>query len=893
MRFQKLFVFALINLFLVSVSVAQSKEVKKLVKSARKALSEADYDQAKSLYNQLLEKDNSNPEYYFEAGLAYFNSEVEKDKSVTYFEEALKKSTGDTIAEIFYYLGKSYHYIHQFDRAIYYYNQFRRYISEGDAGEFLTGDINRLIEMSNHGKELLVNENKKITVENLGTNINTPYAEYAPVVKKDESLIIFTARKRGSTGGKFYHDSKYYEDIYVSPKDEAGAWIGSTKFDSSGVYISDKINSKYHDAAIGYNKDETKLFIYRDKDVWQSDLVDGTWQEPVRMNKNVNTKGHEPSVYITPDEKTLFITSDREGGYGGRDLYISQKLEDGTWGPVTNMGPQINTMYDDDAPFLGADGKTFYFSSKGHNSIGGYDVFKTMMDESGKFSTPENLGMPINSAGDDIYYIVNEDNTVAFYSSSRLLGNGDMDIYRIQLECRNLPNTEIRGLIVAGDKQLPVGAKIVITDKESGKEMGVYTSDRFTGKYLMILPPEKTYLLDVVAEGFEATRPHHEEFTVPKQCEYYQLFQQINIRRLKDSTSWVYAQEATFHNAMFDVKTETNKFYSIDKLPEDGMTMNVDPANNLGIGGTLMHNKILPVKNTEVFLLNNRMEIIRTTKTDKDGVFNFLHLKPGEEYHIMINEADAKINYYGNSGTPDNGVIIEGSVTKNNLTEKTSEPGKQVNIYLAKPDKKVVNVTIADDAGIFKIDNLKPDVATIDKINAEHSFPYDIDLNDADQLFSSFITTIDTNNTELNYSEYIDIIYFEKIISGLPRFKNIYFDFDKFFLRKKSMEDMDEIIAFMLANGGATLEIDGHCDWKGTNQYNVKLSERRAKSAFEYFMKKGIDPTRMKKEWFGEERPAAQNAKADGSDDPEGRQLNRRCEFRVNIPGYAELTVSF
>lgn len=837
MRFHKLFVFALFSL-LVGVAAAQSKEVKKLIKNARKALSEADYDKAKDLYNQILDKDNTNSEIYFEAGLAYFNSEVEKEKSVNYFEEALKKSTTDTIAEVYYYLGKSYHYIHQFDRAIYYYNEFRKFIAEGDAGEFLSGDVNHMIEMSNHGKELLVTENKKITVENLGPAINSVFAEYAPVVKKDETLIIFTARKRGSTGGKFYHDSKYYEDIYVSPIDGENKWVTATKFDSSGVYVSDKINSKYHDAAIGYNKDETKLFIYRDKDVWQSELVDGVWQEPVRMNKNINTKGHEPSVYITPDEKMLFLVSDREGGFGGRDIYLSQKLEDGTWGPVTNLGPQINTIHDDDAPFVGEDGKTLFFSSKGHNSIGGYDVFKTIMDESGKWTSPINLGMPINSAGDDIYYIVNADNTVAFYSSSRLLGMGDMDIYRVQLECRNLPNTEIRGLIVAGEKQLPVGAKIVITDKETGKEMGVYTSDRFTGKYLMILPPEKTYLLDVVAEGFEATRPHHEEFTVPKQCEYYQLFQQINIRRLKDSTDWVYAQEATFHNAMFDIKTETNNYYAIDKLPEDGMVMNVDPANNLGIGGKLMHNKIIPVKNTEVYLVNNQMEIIRTTKTDKEGVFNFLNLKPGEDYFVMINETDAKINYYGNSVNPENGVIIEGTITKSNLTEKTTEPGKQINIYLSTPDKKVVNVVKTNDDGTFRIDNLKPDMAVIDKINAESTFPYKIDLNDADQLFSSFIKTIDTANTELNYSEYIDIIYFEKIISGLPRFENIYFDFDKYFLRVKSMEDMDKIIAFMLENKGASLEIDGHCDWKGTNQYNVKLSERRSKSAFEYFMKR-------------------------------------------------------
>src|SRR5690606_17335299 len=202
------------------------------------------------------------------------------------------------------------------------------------------------------------------TVTNLKDNINTKGAEYAPVVKDDESLIIFTGRRHESTGGKTYNDNKQYEDIYISHREQE-EWTKATKLDSSNLYINKNINTKWHDAAIAFNQSEDKLFIYRKNQIWVSDLVEGKWSDPVKLNKNVNSSFHNPSVYISPDEKTLIVVStDREGGYGGRDIWISTKQESGEWGELLNLGENINTEYDEDAPFMTADGKTLYFSSK-------------------------------------------------------------------------------------------------------------------------------------------------------------------------------------------------------------------------------------------------------------------------------------------------------------------------------------------------------------------------------------------------------------------------------------------------------------------------------------------------------------------------------------------------
>lgn len=864
---------------------------KKTLKKARKQLTEAAYPEAKESYNKLIEADVTNPEYHFEGGLAYFNSEVEKEKSVIYFENALKYSKKDTIAEVLYYLAKSYHYTHQFDKAIFYYNAFRQFLTGTSEAHLLGSEITAYIEMCNNGIEFQKKINPDIVIKNMGKPINTTWAEYAPVPTKDENKLIYTSRQRGTTGNEQFYDDKYYEDIYAAIKNDT-TWSIPTKFDSLGLYVSSKINTKTHDAAIGYNADETKLFIYRDKDIWQSELVDGKWAEPVRMNKKVNTKAHEPSVFITPDEKMLFIVSTRGDGFGGRDIWFSKKQDDGTWGPAENMGEYINTKFDEDAPYLSNDGKTFYFSSRGHNTMGGYDVFKCELKADGTWSDPINMGMPINSAGDDIYYLVNSDNTVGYYSSSRMNGYGDMDIYRVQLDCRSIPNTEVRGLLLAGDKQLPVGGKITITDKESGEIMGEYLVDKTTGKYLFVLPPKKSYILDLVADGFEAMRPHREEFTIPKQCESYQLFQEINIRRYRDTTRNQIAQEALFQNAMFDIQSKALELFNINQLPEDGtfLSQNLNPDYSLSLGGTVKGPQQQSLKDVSVYLVNQKNEIIRSTKTNTDGVFQFLHLKENEKYTILISHNDAATAFYGDDYNGSQTVLVNGNLQFTSLTDQKSYPAAVIPVKLIDQNKKIINFTTSNISGNYAFENPTKLMSEIERQNFETNYVYNIDLGDADALFSSLIKTLDPNNNNLNYTEFIDLIYLEKLIRELPKFENIYFDFDKYFLRPRSIEVLDMIAKFLIENTDVSIDIAGHCDWLGSEEYNVKLSERRAMAAFNYLVTKGINPKRMQSAWFGESRPAAKNENLDGSDNPEGRQLNRRCEFRVNVPDMGNVT---
>lgn len=264
------------------------------------------------------------------------------------------------------------------------------------------------------------------------------YSEYGAIVSEDGNKMIFTARKRGSTGGRTFYDHKFFEDIYITEKVNDD-WQPSVKLDSLLKFTSQKVNSEYHNAVIAFNKDETKLYIYRDSDIYESELTENKWSDPVKMSDNLNSDEFEPSIYISKDEQFLIITSNKEGGQGGRDLYIAKKTSEGKWGNPVNMGTTINTEEDEDAPFLSTDGNTLFFSSRGHSTSGGYDIFKSTRNSTGEWEKPVNLGAPFNSPADDIYYIENPSQKTIYLSSNRRSGLGSMDIWMIQDKSKDEP----------------------------------------------------------------------------------------------------------------------------------------------------------------------------------------------------------------------------------------------------------------------------------------------------------------------------------------------------------------------------------------------------------------------------------------------------------------------
>jgi hypothetical protein len=444
---------------------------------------------------------------------------------------------------------------------------------------------------------------------NLGTNINSPYPDYAPVISADESILVFTSRRVGNVGGYTDSDGEYYEDIYLS-KNIDWQWTKAVSIDSTSysfkrntqnhLYfttakrIEPPINTKYHDAAIGLSPTGQKLFIYKRGSIYVSPLIGDVWSKPIKMNTNINyKKSRQPSISISADENTIYFSSDRKGGYGGLDIYKSEKMPNGEWGPAQNLGPEINTPYDDDAPFIHSDGKTLFFSSKGHNTMGGYDIFKSVYENlptgqtRSKWSEPKNIGYPINTTGDDIYYVETAKGDHAYLASIRDGGLGGMDIYLLLFPGVSLPIAEIKGKILVGDSLKPILASIKVTDKISGKEV-VFTSNSLTGKYLMFLPPNRKYDLIVNAEGYQ---PHTEEINIPDLKTYYQLYQEIHISAVTVNKK-VIGQNVTTQNVFFDV----NKAIHSDSLLSIELNKTLDSIANAGVKPITSKDSIAPIR---------------------------------------------------------------------------------------------------------------------------------------------------------------------------------------------------------------------------------------------------------------------------------------------------------
>ncbi len=863
------------------------RQERKLVKKGRKAYRKAEYWKAKSYYDKVTNSKSTNDQYWYEAGAVYYDSNVEVEKSLQKFEKALELSTSDTIPEILMYLGHANHFVGNYEEAIKYYNLFKPYIKDNDRGKLLRADIDSKIEVCNNA---IVVENQKptreVVVNNMGNKVNSTSADYAPVVTNDENLILFCSRR--PPGKKRDLDGQFYEDILFTTRTDS-VWNDSKVIDKNSGYVADQINNgKTHEAPISLSPDGNTLFIYKENSVWKSEKDDkGQWTLPVRMNQNINIGMHNPSVFITPDGKEMFIVSQGAiGSLGGRDIYHTTLQEDGTWAEPQNLGPNINTMYNEDAPYITKDGNTLYFASDGHNTMGGYDIYKSEKDENGNWGKPMNVGAPINSPGNDIYYMENDEGTIAYFASQRPGSFGYLDIYHASFECLNLPTTDIKGYAIYANNHMPIEGVIKITNKTTGEEMGSYTVDQ-NGKYQMVLPPNETYLLEfVIADNkYTNVRPHQEEFFIPKQCEAYNLFQQIAVNKLKDENGQNYAQKAHFKNAMFDIESEIEKEYG--SRPQVNTTY-LDSTSS--ITGTLAYNKIVKAKDVTITLLNENHEILRITKTDDNGDFAFEHIDNSKPYIIMINEDDAKRNYFGDNPSNNSSEIsLQGFVY--NINNQTKTPSQNTAVYLANTNKIVSNTTRTDNMGYFEFTNNPDNPVEVATVN-QKPITYNLNIPIEEVVFSAYVTNIDPDNTELAYTEYIDIIELKDMDpSEMPEFANIYFDFDKYFLRERGKNILESLSEYMIDHPNVTVRLDGHTDWFGTEEYNVPLSENRTLSAYKYLIDKGISQDRIINKWFGETQPAVANANPDGTDNPENRQLNRRVEIKVDIPDMASIYI--
>lgn len=481
-------------LFLSVIGASQSlnNEYEKKWFIADKAYELGDYMKASKIYKELLVIDEQNEELNYKQGVCYFNLRSYRLYSWEYFQ----KVTSEKYLELNYYLGCLYHLSRDYVEAI---NQYELYKKQSEFNRMYSNEwINDLILKSRTAQLYESKPNKDIQIENMEI-INSNFDDYAPKINTEGNILFFTSRRKNSLWTSKDVNGNYYENIYYSKRYDE--W-------SSPEILSDKVNSAYNDACTGISFDGQKMLFFRTSedlksgDIYETYFDCSGWTTPNLLNCNVNSEYVETSACYSPDGRSIYFSSDRPGGYGGKDLYVVKMLPNGEWGEAYNLGPEVNTQYDENMPFVHPSGATIFFSSQGHENMGGYDIFSATFDEFGKYTTPINIGYPINTNDDDVFFVLNTTGDIGYLSSDRRGGQGGYDIYKIQFTENKLPLNVYKINVFNQSNQLLKKVEINLYDLENKIRYGKYKSNEHTGKMIVISEPDKEYEITIQAEGY-------------------------------------------------------------------------------------------------------------------------------------------------------------------------------------------------------------------------------------------------------------------------------------------------------------------------------------------------------------------------------------------------------
>ena len=445
-----------ISLFVVSFSIAFSQNNKLFLRKGNQCYKKGQYKNAYAFYEQILKTDPNNTKVLYRAGVCNLYR-YSKEQALVNFEKVYQT---DSVYDkyLYYWLGRANHLNFKFDEAIRFYTSF---LSKIAATSIQYKEVQRYIYQATCARDFVANPSNNY-VRNLGPVVNSSFSDHSPITSATDTFILFTSRRMTDAKAKEEYDGEPFEDIFFTSRNAKGEWSKPESF---------HLNTTGHDASIQLFDNDTKLYIYsylHDGDIYRTEKVNGNWQTPVSFEE-INSVDFEADAFMTKDGKTVYFASNHLKKNGDLDICYITKDANGSWSKPQLLPSVINTDEDEDAPYITADGKTMYFSSRGHTSMGGYDVFRSVLDSvTGKWTKPVNLGYPVNTPDDDLYYCLSSRTSRAFMSSYRTGGYGEKDIY----EVLTIEQVRVEGLLVDENKKPMDGAgyTIIITPAETASK---------------------------------------------------------------------------------------------------------------------------------------------------------------------------------------------------------------------------------------------------------------------------------------------------------------------------------------------------------------------------------------------------------------------------------------
>jgi len=562
------------------------------------------YDDGPGMYrlaiDEYLKANKFNPDnamLNYKIGRCYLYNN-DKSDAIKYFEKAINLDARISLDmeynDVNYLLAKAYHLDYQFDKATEKYLTHKNSLTPEQLAKEMEKIDKRIIECE-MAKELVAKP-IRVFVDDLGETVNSAYPDYRPLVVPEEMMIMFTSSRENTTGGKRDRDSYYFEDIYVTYYEDGKWTLPDNAYD---------LNSSNHDATAGISSDGSILYIYKSSGgnhLYHSFLENNVYSLAEKMPNNINDGLKQSSASLTFDKTTLYFTSIREDGYGGQDIYISKRDSKDRWQNPMNIGATINTPYDEEGVYITPDGKSLYFSSKGHNSMGGFDIFKSEFID-GKWSNPVNLGYPINTPDDDVFFTMAASGQRGYYSSKKKDGFGGQDLYIITflgaakpmvlntenlqfayLEKSAMPrpapkieqNTILSGVILDADNLTPLQATIDIIDNSKNELMASFESNSTSGAYLISLKPGINYGISVSKKEYLF---HSENFNIPENAVAKKIQKDILLKRIEVGTKIV------LNNIFFDFNKATLRPESVAELDRLNKLMTDMPSLRIEISG--------------------------------------------------------------------------------------------------------------------------------------------------------------------------------------------------------------------------------------------------------------------------------------------------------------------
>lgn len=531
------------------------------------------------------------------------------EDAITSFAAAIAAS--DDYQDAIYYLGLCYRYINKYQEAIgqftkleqlnpdywawYHYEVGTAHQALGQFDESIVAfnkflskfpnDPSRTIYHHQAMYKRLYSEGKKELMELAPTMkeavplpdyVNSAFNDYMPSNDPTGKILYFTSTRKGGIDQETDADKEGDEDIYKIEMGPDGKW-------SAPILLPQPINSGNNEGASTFAADG-QMVVYtacgRDGGIGGCDLyiltLEGdTWSDPKNLGSVVNSKAWDSQPTISSDGSRIIFASERDGGYGSSDLYMIEKNRFGDWGPPMNLGGAINTPFSEGSPYLSPDGKTLYFASTGHPGYGGYDLFKTVY-ENGKWSTPVNMGRPLNTEGDDRYFTIGGSGEVGYYATDK--GTGIKNLYQIEIpeEMRPTPTVVVSGIVTNAKTKEKVGAYVLVEDIQTGELIAASKSNSTTGKYLVVLPAGRNYSVSANKEAFFF---YSQKFDVPVTAKYQEINKDIELQPIEKGAKVV------LNNIFFETGKATLSPESRLELDKAVDLMKQNPSMVVEVGG--------------------------------------------------------------------------------------------------------------------------------------------------------------------------------------------------------------------------------------------------------------------------------------------------------------------